>query len=176
MASQNSAGRDAVRALIARGAEGDLEPREAEQLESALAADPDLAAELLAPLHGEEFLLDEPVAMPSEFEWKRIEKGIEAGVAGDAASTETSAAPAKTDRAPSAGTGRGKPGLTLPLILLTAATVVCALVVRMIMNDGLAAPETPPMAEMIELRDDADYRIILPEEEDGGVIIVVHNS
>ncbi|MGA1535017.1 MAG: hypothetical protein ACO4B4_11020 [Planctomycetota bacterium] len=147
-----------IRLLHARPEEEGLEPAEAERLARALAADPLLSEELLVPLPGEEHLGALAVEPPGELEWARVDRGIE-----EALRAPTSAAPPR--------------GSLAPGFLLAAAVVLCALVVRLILTEGLAPPQPSPVVEVLDLREDAESLILFPEgDEDGGVIIFVTST
>ena len=167
---------DELRALLARSEEGELSSEESARLEATLASDPDLIESVLEPLPGEGHLLDEPVEPPTEFEWARVDRGLEAAIAGGG-----SAPAGETDQA-----GDAPPNNWIfPLGSVAAAAILCAVILRMIISDGLGDPDAPPlaadletpMAEVLDLQEDEETMIMFPpEDEGGGVIIFMTNS
>ena len=180
MSSANPMQPDEIRALLDRAEERDLDDLEAKRLEEALAADPALLDEFLPPLPGEEHL-QRDVELPTEFEWRRVDQGIEAGLSGaglsGGASASATASGGVNREEASPRSSKSGPASLIPALALAAAVVLCALVVRMIVSDGLAAPEAPPVAEVLDLREGASTFIDnLGDDEDGGILIVVSSS
>ncbi len=173
MANANPMSPDEVRALLDRAADRDLDDLEAKRLEDTLAADPALTETLWAPFAGEE-LLAAPVEPPSESEWLKIDEGIKAGVARESAEDGVSTGSKTIGKATGS---RPRPTLLFPVTALAAAAILCVIVLRMIMTEGLADPESPPIAEVLDLREGASPFIMnLGDDEDGGVIIFVTSS
>ncbi len=171
--NQQPIDREEILSILERANETDLSEEEAQRLEEVLSANPQLAKELLSPLPGEEVLGEESIAMPSDLEWKRIEKGI-----------ETATDSGRDDRTPEANSLEKQhllrkepsptPSVLTTWIPLAAALILCAIVVTQIRHDGLGKTgEPPPVAEVIDLRDDAQPTIMNLPDEDGGVIIYV---
>ena len=171
--NQQPIDREELLSILERANESDLSEEEARRLEEGLAANPQLAKELLSPLPGEEILGEESLAMPSELEWKRIEKGIAAATGSGHADRGQEANSPENQRLlrkePST-----TPSALATWIPLAAALILCAIVVSLIRQDGLGGTgEPPPVAEVIDLRDDAQPTIMNLPDEDGGVIIYV---
>ena len=161
---------DELRALLERSEETDLSAEESARLEATLASDPDLVESVLDPLAGEGHLLEEPVEAPSEFEWRRVDRGLEATLAGEAGSP--AGEPSSATKGPS-----GVRGWIVPFSSAAAAAILSVVILQMIASDGLGDPEPPPMAEVLDLQEDEETMIMFPpEDEGGGVIIFMTNS
>lgn len=165
-------GRDDIRALLDLASERDLTELEARRLETAIAETPELAAELLEDPALDRIAHGSPVPLPDDAEWERIDRGIEAatGTGEDAPAADLSSA------LPGPGSARRAPAWRI-VVPLAAATVLCALVVRQIVQEGLGEPAgAPPIAEVLDLPENSETFILTPEEEDGGVMIFVTSS
>ncbi len=179
---------DEIRALLERGADRDLGELESRALENALASDPSLAESLLDDPVLDAVLRDERVPLPTELEWKRIGLGIDAGIGAaqggpasrvatpgwappGAASHGTASQGTGSQGTGSLGTGAPRIALWKVLVPLAAAAVLCAVVIRSIVDEGLAIPDAPIVE--VDLPDDRPYLILPAAGEDGGVMIYI---
>jgi len=140
----------------------------ARRIESAVAADPSLARELLEDPELDRLLRGEKVVPPSELEWARVDAAISAatGVAvGTAASGRGGAAL------------RPRPRLLRARLLapIAAGLLLGAFVIREAFVGGLAPAAEATIVE-VDLPDDRAYLIVAGENEADGVMIFIGSS